>query len=450
MKIWSKGQENLNSKIDDYCSGNDIQYDQVLVKWDAVGSIAHALMLEKQGLINQEEKQKILKGLSLVLELDNSEKFVLDKDKEDVHTNIEFFLGEVGKKLHTGRSRNDQIALDMKLYMKDQLVELAELIVNICSTLKEKSNDGWCIMPGYTHLQKAMPTTFSHYLLSYYELLLDDLEYLIKVWEILDKNPLGAGASFGSLLNIDKDITKEKLGFSNLEYNSLKAIGSRGKNETIFLSLLQTIMIDLSKIAQDFILFSTKEFGYINLSDQVTTGSSIMPQKKNADPLEILKAKSVIVSGYQNIVSNISTGMASGYNSDIRETKGLLMKGIDITKQSLEVIEIVVSTLEINKEKMKHSCSQELFATDFASILVKQGTPFREAYKQIGNNIGGFVDQKVIENNLDYKKGKGEPGDKEMATVLAKKLELFYNELEIKKHKFNKAVEELISIAKVC
>ena len=305
-------------------------------------------------------------------------------------------------------------------------------------------------MPGYTHLQKAMPTTFSHYLLSYYELLLDDLEYLIKVWEILDKNPLGAGASFGSLLNIDKDITKEKLGFSNLEYNSLKAIGSRGKNETIFLSLLQTIMIDLSKIAQDFILFSTKEFGYINLSDQVTTGSSIMPQKKNADPLEILKAKSVIVSGYQNIVSNISTGMASGYNSDIRETKGLLMKGIDITKQSLEVIEIVVSTLEINKEKMKHSCSQELFATDFASILVKQGTPFREAYKQIGNNIGGFVDQKVIENNLDYKKGKGEPGDKEMATVLAKKLELFYNELEIKKHKFNKAVEELISIAKVC
>jgi argininosuccinate lyase len=448
MKIWSKGKDELNKIVEDYCSGNDILYDQKLVKWDVIGSIAHTLMLEKQGLLSKKESEDILKGLSEILELDSKGKFILDKSKEDVHTNVEFFLGEAGKKLHTSRSRNDQVAVDMKLYMKEQLVEVGLAVINVCKVLEEKSKDGWTMMPGYTHMQKAMPTTFSHYLLSYYELLLQDLELLLKIFEVLDKNPLGAGASFGSILNIDKDFTAEKLGFADLEYNSLTAIGSRGKNEMLVLSVMQTIMIDISKIAQDFLLFSTKEFGFIELSNETTTGSSIMPQKKNADPLELLKSKAKIIGGYQNIMYNISTGLPSGYNRDVQEAKSLLMDGVEITKQSLEVVEIIIDGLKINTNKMKQSCTKEIFAADFAHTLVKNGVPFREAYKKVGQDLDSFVDKELMKNNLELKKGKGEPGDKEMINVLGKKLGLLSTNLEAKKNNFNKAVNKLINYAK--
>jgi argininosuccinate lyase len=448
MKIWSKGNDELNKIVEDYCSGNDILYDQKLVKWDVVGSIAHALMLEKQGLVSKDECEEILKGLGNILDLDSQGKFILDKNKEDVHTNVEFFLGEVGKKLHTGRSRNDQVAVDMKLYMKEQLVEVAEAVIEVCKILEDKSKNGWIMMPGYTHMQKAMPTTFSHYLLSYYELLLQDFEFLLKVFEVLDKNPLGAGASFGSILDIDKKFTKEKLGFANLEYNSLTAISSRGKNEMLVLTVLEAIMIDLSKIAQDFLLFSTSEFGFIELSDETTTGSSIMPQKKNADPLEILKSKAKIIGGYQNIMYNISTGLSSGYNRDVQDAKALLIDGIEITKQSLEVMGIVVNGLKINEENMKQSCTKEIFAADFAHTLVKNGVPFREAYKKVGQNLDNFIDKDLMKNNLKLKQGKGEPGDKNMLNVLGEKLGVLSIDLETKKNNFNKAVNKLITYAK--
>jgi len=447
MKIWSKGKDELNKKIEDYCSGNDILYDKRLIKWDVVGSIAHVLMLEKQGLLTVSETATILNGLLNILKLNKHGKFVLDKSKEDVHTNIEFFLGEVGKKLHIGRSRNDQVAVDLKLYMKEQLIEVSTLVISMCNSLKEKTKDSWVIMPGYTHMQKAMPTTFSHYLLSYYELLLTDLEYILKIFDVLDKNPLGGGASFGSLIDLDRNFTTKKLGFNDLEYNSLAGISSRGKNELILLSALQNIMIDLSKIAQDFLLFSTTEFGFIELSNETTTGSSIMPQKKNADPLEILKAKAKIIGGYQHAVFNISCGMNSGYNSDIRETKWILIDSIDITKQSLAVMEIVVNGLKINVEKMKSACTTELFATDFASILVKKGVPFREAYKKVGQKPEKNIIPEVIDNNLAYKRGNGEPGDKEMVNILSTKLNLLQLELNNKETKFNKVIKNLIEFA---
>jgi argininosuccinate lyase len=445
MKIWSKGEDKLNKVVEDYCSGNDIVYDQKLVKWDAVGSIAHTLMLEKQGLISKEEKQAILTGLGKVLELNKQNNFILDKTKEDVHTNIEFFLGEAGKKLHTARSRNDQIAVDVKLYMKNELITIAEALISLCNVLAKQAEDGWTPMPGYTHMQPAMPSSFAHYLFSYYELLLQDLEQLTKTFELIDKSPLGACASFGTILDIDRDFTCEKLGFSELEYNSLTAIGSRGKNEMLILIVMQAIMLDLSKIAQDLMLFSTKEYGFISLSDATTTGSSIMPQKKNADPLEILKAKAKIVGGYQNIVFNISTGLPSGYNRDIQEVKPLLMNGIEITKQSIEVMEIVIDGLKINKDNMNQSCTKEIFAADFAHSLAKQGTPFREAYKKVGNDIDNFSDIDIVKNNSSFKQGKGEPFDKQMPHVLQKKLDILQANLTKKKEKFSNCVAELIN-----
>jgi len=387
MKLWEKGTK-LNQQIEYFTVGDDYILDQKLVKYDCLASIAHARMLGKIGILNEQEVHKLERGLNKIIELDKKGEFKILKEQEDCHTAIENYLvenlGDLGKKIHTARSRNDQVLTALRLYYKDRLgncVKLMENLTQSISAFVQKYGD--VKFPGYTHTRKAMPSSISLWANSFIDAMNDNLKVLEVTFEIIDQSPLGTGAGYGLPINIDRNFTADLSGFNKIQNNPIYTQNSRGKFESTMLHSLGLIMFDLNKIASDLILFSLPDFGYFELPDEFCTGSSIMPQKKNPDVLELIRAKYHVVVSYEFQVKNISSNLISGYHRDIQLTKEPTMKGLEITEQCLSIMRLIFSELSVNKENCRRAMTEEIFATKKVYELVEQGIPFRDAYKII-------------------------------------------------------------------
>ena len=391
MKLWEKGY-NLDSEIEKFTVGNDFTLDMNLVKYDIYGSIAHAKMVKKIGILSKKEFLEIKQCLLEILKLDSEGKFEIKMEDEDVHTAIENFLikkiGETGKKIHTARSRNDQVLTDIRLHSKQNLLDSKKLILELASVLvdiAEKYKD--IPMPGYTHSRKAMPSSVGLYFSSFAESILDDLKIFDVAYELNDQCPLGSGAGYGIPISIDRQFVSDILGFKKVQHNSIYVQNSRGKIESSVIFALSSVMQNIARMSNDLILFSMEEFGFFKLPDKFCTGSSIMPQKKNPDVLELIRAKSSKVDANLYLVKSIVSKLQTGYNRDLQITKEPLIDSFEITRTALKIISKVVSEIDVNKKKCIEACTKEIFATEYAYKLVKKGIPFRDAYKKSAEKI---------------------------------------------------------------
>ena len=389
MKIWDKGTS-LKKEIEKFTVGSDYLLDKKLVKYDCLASMAHAKMLKSINLLTEEELKKLIGGLKEIIELDLKNQFEIKREDEDCHTAIENYLidkyGETGKKIHTARSRNDQVLTALRLFEKEELKQIKKLIKDFMKTVESfiKSN-GSVELPGYTHMQKAMPMDIKMWVGSYKDSMADNTRLLDFVINLTDQNPLGSAAGFGvPIFKLDKKLTAQELNFSKVMDNPMYCQLSRGKFEAQVMNAISSIMFDLNKLATDLMLFSMKEFDFVSLPGEFCTGSSIMPQKNNPDVLELMRAKYHIVLGEEFKIKSLIGNLISGYNRDVQLTKEPLMNAIEIVKESLSIISLVLSGTKVNKDNCAKALTKELYATQEAYELVKEGMPFRQAYKEIG------------------------------------------------------------------
>ena len=389
-KLWDKkGGMEVNKMVENYNVGVDYLLDLELLPYDIKGTMAHAKMLHKIKILNKKELDTLIKGLNKILSLWKAGKFTIDKSQEDGHTAIEAYLtenyGDVGKKVHTGRSRNDQSLTMTRLFSKEKLSEIKKGVENLIKTFEQQiKKQGKIKMPGYTHMQRAMPSSVGMWLGSYCDSLKDGLILINATLQVIDQNPLGSAAGYGeSILGLDRKFTTKELGFKRVQENPMYCAMSRGKFENIVLQAISSLMFDMGKIANDLLLFTTKEFNFFTLPDAFRTGSSIMPQKKNYDVLELVRGNTGIFGGYQHQIENVIKNLPAGYNRDFQLTKEPYIKGIKLAQDTIEVMTLVIKDLEIKKENLENACSAELYATDEALKLVKAGKSFREAYQEI-------------------------------------------------------------------
>lgn len=392
-KIWRKDNTKLHPLVEGYTIGNDPGLDQELIFYDCRASIAHVKMLGKIGILKAAEVATLRTGLQEIIKLSEQGKFRIKQEDEDGHTAIENFLTEhyglVGKKIHTGRSRNDQILVTMRLYSLDKTDKVAQEIKQIIKKINQQAvKYRLTIMPGYTHTQRAMPTTVGMWLGSFSAALADDLELLQAARRIIDQNPLGSVAGFGEdVFGLDREYTTKELGFRQIQKNPIYCALSRGKFENIILQALSQTMFDLGKLANDLIWFTTKEFDFFDLPAEFKTGSSAMPQKRNFDLLELVRGNASIFFGYQLQIQEVVKNLFSGYNRDMQLTKEPYLRGMQLALATVEIMNLAISNLKVNKEKLKLACTDEIYATRKAYQLVKQGVPFRDAYRKVGKQI---------------------------------------------------------------
>lgn len=447
-KLWKKKYE-LDKTVEDFTVGDDYLWDMKLIKADVIGNIAHSTMLKKIGILSEEELLEIKKNLIDILDLHEQGKFIINKEDEDVHTAVENFLterlGDVGKKIHTARSRNDQILLDVRLYSKERLFDMMESVLDLCKILLQFSKENEFVpMPGRTHTQRAMPSSVGLWTSAILESLLDDLYLLKSAFKINDQSPLGSAASYGVNLNIDREYVATLLGFEKVQNNVLYANNSRGKTESIIIFALSQVMMDLSKFANDLILFSIPEFNYFTLPEEFCGGSSLMPQKRNPALLELTRAKANVVNSLYVRVTGIITSLYSGYNRDFQLTKGPLMESFDITQQTLYILGYFIPKIKVNKEILIKSFSPEVYATDRVLELVKEGTPFRDAYKEVGINLESLKNKNPVEN-IKSKTHTGATGNLGLDKI-EKRIKEEEKELSSKKETFMKKIDELAKI----
>jgi len=381
--------EETDPLVEEFTSS--IHFDRRLYKADIAGSIAHAEMLAKQGLITEKEAKKIVKALKEIeKEIENGE-FPFSKELEDIHMNIEARLiekiGDTGKKLHTGRSRNDQVALDLRIYLKDETGKILKGIFDLQSIiLKIATQHMDYVMPGYTHLQRAMPVLLSHHLLAYFEMLTRDWRRFFFTLNSIDFMPLGAGAIAGSSLPLDRKFVAKKLGFSHITANSMDSVSDRDF-ALDFLYSSAILMMHLSRFAEEIILWCTQEFGFVDLPDRLATGSSMMPNKKNPDVLELIRGKSGRVYGNLLALLVVMKGLPLTYNRDMQEDKEAVFDSADTVRAALAVMKVLLSGIKFNKDRMRNGVDSYMQATDLAEYLVKKGIPFRTAHSIVGKII---------------------------------------------------------------
>jgi argininosuccinate lyase len=390
VKLWQKDYT-LNPTIERFLGGN-AALDNRLVEADVLGSIAHAKMLGKIGLLTGADVAALTNELAHIVALARAGQFVVTVADEDVHTKIENHLvetvGEAGKRIHTARSRNDQVLVDLRLFTRVELTELEATLLDTVEALLDLAERGRDLpMPGYTHMQRAMLSSVGLWADAFAEALLDDLQVLKTAYTICDQSPLGSAASYGVPFNIDRQYVADLLGFAKVQRNVLYAQAGRGKFEGLVVQALAQVMLDLSKLAQDILLFTTSEYDFFRVAPELCTGSSIMPQKHNLDAMEVTRAKAQVLLGYQAQILGIVAGLPSGFNMDFQETKGPFMAALDLTKECLQVCALYVQGLEPNEAQLRAACSPELFATDQAYALVSRGVPFRDAYRQISAQL---------------------------------------------------------------
>ena len=404
MKLWGgRFTEGVNELVNTFNSS--ISIDSRMYKEDIEGSIAHVKMLGKQGIIPLKDSEKIIDGLQEILIRIDSGTINIDKDSEDIHSFIEsiltYYIGDEGKKLHTGRSRNDQVTLDTKLYLRKYIKVLINEILNLHETLLTKANENInTIMPGYTHMQKAQPITFAHHILAYCEMFKRDIGRLFDTYKRLDEMPLGSGALATSTYPIDREFVSSELGFSNITLNSLDSVSDRDYAiET--LSSLSLIMMHLSRFSEEIILWCTGEFNFIELDDSYSTGSSIMPQKKNPDVAELVRGKTGRVYGDLITLLTVMKGIPLAYNKDMQEDKEALFDGLDTALLSLQTFNGMIKTMKVKKDNMKKSASGGFTnATDVADYLVKKGVAFRSAHEIVGKIVLYCIDKNMAIDDL--------------------------------------------------
>lgn len=412
-KLWDKGYE-LDPEVQVFTVGDDYLLDRRLARYDILGSLAHAEMLASIGILSKEELSALTNGLLDLLELADSGKFEISQEQEDVHTAVEEALverlGDIGKKLHAGRSRNGQIILDLRLYTRDRLVEVWQKTSDCAKILVDFARKHEFVpMPGRSHTQRAMPSSVGTWAAAFAESLLDNMEIIKSAYRLNNQCPLGSAAGYGVCLPIDRQMTTDLLGFEKLQNNVLCVQNSRGKFEAVTVFALSQVVDDLARLAGDTILFSVPEFGYFSLPEEFCPGSSIMPQKKNPDPLELVRAKASVVSSLLLRISSIVRNLPSGYNRDLQETKGPLIEAFDTTLGCLTIMGRIFQRLGVNEENLRESFSGELFAADAATRLAADGVPFREAYKRVASQIDS-LDTEDPEENIRSKAHAGAPG----------------------------------------
>lgn len=396
-KLWSgRFQKKTSHLVDDFHSS--ISFDQRLYKFDIQGSIAHAKMLGKTGIITAEESEKIVQGLKEVLNDIESGEVQFSVEAEDIHMNVEQLLTEkiglLGKKLHTGRSRNDQVALDTRMYVKAEIQEITRLLQELQETLLDLAEEHIeTVMPGYTHLQRAQPVTLAHHLMAYFMMFDRDVDRLGDCYRRADVMPLGAGALAGTTFPLDRHYVARELGFAAVTENSLDAVSDRDF-VVEFTAAAAMIMMHLSRFCEEIILWSSAEFGFIELDDSYSTGSSMMPQKKNPDVAELVRGKSGRVFGSLQGLLTMLKGLPLAYNKDMQEDKELLFDAVDTVKKCLLVFRPMVSTMQVRNGAMKKAAAGGFTnATDLADYLVKRGLPFREAHEVVGKIVWYCVEK---------------------------------------------------------
>lgn len=404
MKLWDKGYS-TDKKIDHFTVGNDRELDLVLAKYDVIASMAHAKMLGKIGLLTSEETLVLVRELENIGQSIKEGTFIIEDTFEDVHSKIEFLLteklGDTGKKIHTARSRNDQVLVAMQLYLKEELSEIKHLtkeLFKLLIELAEKYKE--VLLPGYTHFQIAMPSSFGLWFSAYAESLIDDLYFIDSAFKIADQNPLGSAAGYGSSFPIDRSYTTTEMGFADMKYNVVAAQMGRGKVEKATAFGISGIAGTLSKLAMDICLYMSQNFNFISFPDALTTGSSIMPHKKNPDVFELIRAKCNSLQAIPNHITLITTNLPSGYHRDLQMVKGLIIPAIQEIKSCLEMMTFSLKDVKVNSDILDDPKYDYLFSVDTLNQLVLSGIPFRDAYKQMGAEIeaGSFKPKKQLKH----------------------------------------------------
>jgi argininosuccinate lyase len=397
MKLWKKDNTATSALIETFTVGNDRDFDLLLAGFDVEGSIAHVTMLGEQGLMKMEDVNKAVKGLLSIHEKIKSGNFSIAENMEDIHSQIEWMLteeiGEAGKMIHTGRSRNDQVALDIKLYLRSSMIEIKEDVIKLFDLLIEKSNQHKNdLIPGYTHLQIAMPSSVGLWLAAYAESLVDDMEFLSAAFQVANKNPLGSGAGYGSSFPLNRKRTTELLHFKTLNYNSVYAQMSRGKTEKLTAYALSSIAATLSRLAMDCCLYVNQNFGFISFPDELTTGSSIMPHKKNPDVFELIRGKCNRIQSTPNELTLLINNLPSGYHREMQLTKEIIFPAIETLKSCLQMMQLMLKAITVNQDVLKDKKYTYLFSVEKVNELVNEGLSFRDAYVKVGNmiNEGNF------------------------------------------------------------
>lgn len=391
MRLW-KQTSSTNSLIEKFTIGKDREMDLRLAKFDVLGSIGHVQMLGEVNIISTEEAKQLIDQLNLILTEIESGQFSISEHCEDIHSQIEFQLteklGDVGKKVHTARSRNDQSLLDIKLYIRHELQVIESLMENLFTSLihlaKKHEHD---LLPGYSHYQLAMPSSFGLWFSAYAESLSEDLEVIHLAYSIANKNPLGSAAGYGSSFPIDRNSTTASLGFASMNVNSVYAQMTRGKTEKICASALGTVASTLSKLASDITLFMNQEFNYVSFPAELTTGSSIMPHKKNPDVWELIRAKANRIQSIPNELALLLGNLPSGYHRDFQLTKEILFPAIDELKSILDVANFTIQQIVVRENILHDEKYDTLFTVDAINKLVQEGVSFRDAYKIIGKQV---------------------------------------------------------------
>lgn len=403
MKLWQKESTSVSAQIEKFTVGRDKEFDILLAKYDVEGSIAHVTMLGEVGLMSKEESALAVKGLKEIQQEITDAQFAIADGVEDVHSQVEMLLtqriGDAGKMIHSGRSRNDQVAVDIKLYLRAEVLAVKEEVKQLFDLLIAQSEKfKQHLLPGYTHLQIAMPSSFGLWLGAYAEGLVDDLELLAAAYAVANKNPLGSGAGYGSSFPLNRTRTTGLLHFGALNANSVYAQMSRGKTERVVATGISAVAATLSRLAMDCCLYINQNFGFISFPSELTTGSSIMPHKKNPDVFELIRAKCNRIQSTPNELTLLVNNLPSGYHRDLQLTKEILFPAIETLKDCLQMTRLMLSHMSVTEQILDDPKYKYLFSVEAVNELVNKGIPFRDAYKQVGNDIeqGTF--------NFDYKK----------------------------------------------
>lgn len=402
MKLWEKSVQ-VNKDVESYTVGHDRELDIYLAPYDVLGSMAHITMLESIGLLTKDELSVLLKELKEIYSIAVAGKFEIEDGIEDVHSQVELMLtrrlGDIGKKIHSGRSRNDQVLVDLKLFTRDQihtLVDSVTALIDVLLIQSEKYKD--VLMPGYTHLQIAMPSSFGLWFGAYAESLVDDLQLLLAAYKICNRNPLGSAAGYGSSFPLNRQMTTDLLGFDSMDYNVVYAQMGRGKMERIVSFAIASIAGTLSKLSYDACLYNSQNFGFIKLADEYTTGSSIMPHKKNPDVFELTRAKCNKLQALPNDITLIINNLPSGYFRDLQIIKELFIPSFEEMNNCLHMVARMMNEVKINEDILDDPKYLLIFSVEEVNRLVLEGVPFRDAYKQVGLDIekGNFSHNKKV------------------------------------------------------
>lgn len=401
-KLWEKNVQ-LNKEIERFTVGRDRELDVFLAKYDVLGSMAHITMLESIGLLAADELKILLEELREIYKLADEGKLVIEDGIEDVHSQVELMLtrklGVVGKKIHSGRSRNDQVLVDLKLYARSEIRTIAEAANSLFNELQKQSEKYKnVLMPGYTHMQVAMPSSFGLWFGAYAESLADDMQLLLAAYRVTNRNPLGSAAGYGSSFPLDRQMTTDLLGFDSMDYNVVYAQMGRGKTERNIAFAMAGIASTLSKLAFDACLFNSQNFGFIKLPAECTTGSSIMPHKKNPDVFELIRAKSNKLQSLPVQITMMMNNLPSGYSRDFQLIKEVFMPAFEELLDCLQMTEYIIARTEVNEHIIDDSRYDAMFSVEEVNRRVLSGTSFRDAYKQVGLEIeaGNFVPDKNI------------------------------------------------------